>query len=194
MLDVRKLFRNTFILRIQTNIEFKKLEIKIMTKTFFKTAATSLLLSGMAVGMAQADTFNAALSMVEPISLTETTQMNLGTILANDTDTCTVAAAGARSGTGCFGSGAGTLAAIDVSGTSGLQVDIALTDGASAASELTFAPSILDNGTGATTLTGVTLQASHSLSLGGTVTVSNGALAVTNSVSSVDYQIDVTYQ
>ena len=165
-----------------------------MNKTFIKSAATSLLLTGMAAGVAHADTFNAALTLVEPISLTETTQMNLGSILANDTDTCTVAALGARSGAGCFGSGTGTLAAIDVAGSTGLQVDIALTSGASGASELTFLPSMLDNGTGATTLTGVTLQASHAMSLGGTVTVANGALALTNAVTSVDYQIDVTYQ
>ena len=165
-----------------------------MNKNIIKSAAASILLTGMTTGMAYADTFNASLTLVEPISLTETTQMNLGSILANDADTCTVAAAGARSGAGCFGSGTGTLAAIDVSGTAGLQVDIALSNGASAASELTFAPSMLDNGTGGTTLTGVTLQASHSLSLGGTVTVSNAALAITNSVASVDYQIDVTYQ
>jgi len=165
-----------------------------MNKTFIKSATASILLTGLTVGFAQADTFNASLSMVEPISLSETTQMNLGTILANDTDTCTVAVAGARSGAGCFGSGAGTLAAIDVSGTAGLQVDIALTNGASAASELTFAPSMLDNGAGATTLTGVTLLASHTLALGGTVTVADGALALTNSVTSVDYQVDVTYQ
>ena len=165
-----------------------------MNNTVIKSAAASILLTGMTVGMVQADTFNASLSMVEPISLSETTQMNLGSILANDTDTCTVAAAGARSGAGCFGSGTGTLAAIDVSGTSGLQVDIALTNGASSASELSFSPSMLDNGTGGTTLTGVTLQASHSLSLGGTVTIDNGVLAITNAVTSVDYQVDVTYQ
>ena len=165
-----------------------------MNKTFIKSAAASLLLTGMAAGIAHADTFNASLTLVEPISLTETTQMNLGSILANNADTCTVAAAGARSGAGCFGSGTGTLAAIDVSGTAGLQVDIALTNGASSASELTFAPSMLDNGAGATTLTGVTLLASHTLSLGGTVTVADGALAITNAVNSVDYQVNVTYQ
>jgi len=165
-----------------------------MKKIILKSAIASVLLAGMTTGMAQADTFNASLNLVQPISLSEMTQMNLGSVLANDTATCTVAAAGARSGTACFGAAAGTLASIGVTGTTGLQVDIALTNGASAGSELTFSPTLIDNGTGTATLTGVTLQASHSLSVGGTVTVANGALALTNSVNSVDYQIAVTYQ
>ena len=159
-----------------------------------KTAIAATLISGLSAGTVSADTFNAALSLVEPIALTQTTQMNLGAILATDSNTCTLAALGARTGTGCFGPTSGTLAAIGVSGTAGQQVDIALTNGASAASELTFAPSLLDNGQGATTLTGVTLQAAHSLSLGGTLTVANGALAITNNVTSVNYQVNVTYQ
>jgi len=166
-----------------------------MKKTIIKSAVvTSAVIAAMTTGFAQAETFNATLNLVQPIALTETTQMDLGSIFANDTDTCTVAALGARSGAACFGSGSGTLAAIDVTGTTGLQVDIALTNGASAASELSFVPSMIDNGVGATTLTGVTLQASHQLSLGGTVTVDNAALAISNSVSSVDYQVNVTYQ
>jgi len=164
-------------------------------KTFIKKSAiAATLVSGLTAGMASADTFNAALSLVQPISLSETTQMDLSSILAQDTATCTLGTAGARSGTACFGTAAGTLAAIDVSGTTGMQVDIALTAGASAASELSFVPAMIDNGEGATTLTGVTLQAAHSLSLGGTLTVDNGTAAIANNVTSVDYQVEVTYQ
>jgi Domain of unknown function (DUF4402) len=164
-------------------------------KTFIKnTTIAATMISGLIAGTANADTFNAALNLVQPIALSEATQMNLGSVLANDSDTCTVATGGARTGAACFGSGTGTLAAIDVSGTAGLQVDIALTAGTSTASELSFAPSMIDNGQGATTLTGVTLQASHSLSLGGTLTVDDGAAALSNGVSSVEYQVAVTYQ
>jgi len=53
---------------------------------------------------------------------------------------------------------------------------------------------MVDNGQGATSLTAVTLQASHSLEIGGTLTVADGALALTNGVTSVDYQVAVTYQ
>lgn len=167
---------------------------RVMNKNIIKSAAASILLTGLTAGLAQADTFNATLNLVQPIALSEATQMDLGNIFANDADTCTVAAAGARSGAACFGSGNGTLAAIDVSGTAGLQVDITLTSGGSAASELSFVPSMINNGVGTTVLTGVTLQASHQMSLGGTVTVDNAALAISNSVASVDYQVDVTYQ
>jgi len=169
----------------------KNLTIKNIAK---KSAIAATLVSGLVAGNAFADTFNASLNLVQPISMSETTQMDLGSILANDSATCTVTTLGARSGTACFGAGNGTLAAIDVNGTTGLQVDIALTNGASGASELTFVPALIDNGQGASTLTGVTLQASHSLSLGGTLTVANAALALTNTVTSVDYQVAVTYQ
>jgi len=170
----------------------KNLSLKNITK---KSAIVATVITGLSAGTAFADTFNAALSIVEPIALTQTTQMNLGAILATTSNTCTIAALGDLTGTGCFDDSAtGTLAAIGVDGTTGLQVDIALTAGASAASELSFIPSLLDNGQGATTLTGVTLQASHSLSLGGALTIDNGPLAITNNVTSVDYQVDVTYQ
>lgn len=164
-------------------------------KTFIKKSAiAATMISGLVAGTASADTFNAALSLVQPISLTESTQMDLGSILASDSDTCTIAAAGARSGAACFGSTNGTLAVINVDGTDGQQVDIALTAGTSGAAELAFTPSMIDNGEGATSLSGVTLQASHTLSLGGTLTVTDGALALSNGVNSVEYQVEVTYQ
>jgi len=169
----------------------KNLTIKNIVK---KSAIAATLASGLFAGTAIADTFNASLNLVQPISMAEVTQMDLGSLLAEDAATCTVTTAGARSGTACFGAGAGTLAAIDINGTTGMQVDIVLTNGASGSSELSFAPSMINNGEGATTLTGVTLQASHSLSLGGTLTVADGALAIANNVTSVDYQVDVTYQ
>jgi len=168
-----------------------KLSIKNIAK---KSAIAATLVTGLSAGSAFADTFNATLSIVQPIALTQTTQMNLGAILATDSNTCTLGVLGARIGTGCFGPTSGTLAAIGVSGSTGQQVDIALTNGASAASELTFVPSLLNNGQGLTNLTGVTLQAAHALTLGGTLTVANGALAITNNVSSVNYQVNVTYQ
>ncbi|KZY96031.1 hypothetical protein A3749_04460 [Oleiphilus sp. HI0078] len=165
-----------------------------MKTLFKKSAIAATMISGLIAGTATADTFNASLNLVQPISLTEATQMDLGDVLASDSDTCTITTGGARSGAACFGSGNGTLAAINVAGTDGQQVDIALTAGTSGASELSFAPAMLDNGEGATTLTGVTLQTNHALYLGGTLTVANGALALSNGVNSVEYQVEVTYQ
>ena len=112
----------------------KTLSLKNITK---KSAIAATVIAGLSAGTAFADTFNAALTIVEPIALSQTTQMNLGAILATTSNTCTIAALGDLSGTGCFDDSAtGTLAAISVDGTTGLQVDIALTAGASAASEL----------------------------------------------------------
>jgi len=159
------------------------------------SAITATLITGLAAGTALADTFNASLTIVEPITLSQTTQMALGSVLANTSAVCAIGALGDLTGAGCFDDTlSGTLAVINVDGTAGLQVDIALTAGTSAASEMTFTPSMLDNGTGATLLTGVTLLATHNMTLGGSLTIDNGPLAVTNNVTSVDYQVDVTYQ
>jgi len=160
-----------------------------------KSAIAATLMTGLTAGTAFADTFNATLTVVEPVTLTETTQMALGSILGNTSAVCAIGALGDLTGAGCFDDTlSGTLAVINVDGTAGLQVDIALTAGTSAASEMTFTPSMLDNGAGATTLVGVTLLATHNMTLGGSLTVDNGPLAVTNNVTSVDYQVDVTYQ
>lgn len=163
-----------------------------MKKTFLKVVAATLV-TGVA-GLAHADTFQASLNIIQPLALSEDTQMDLGSIdVSTNTSTCTMAAAGARTGSACFDAAtAGTLAAIDVTGSTGQQFDISISG--STADGLTFAPTLLDNGTGATTLTGVTLAASHQLSLGGTLTVDNGTTAATNNPTQIAYDVTVTYQ
>jgi len=166
--------------------------LKNITK---RSAIAATLTTGLTAGTALAETFNAAFTIIEPIYLTQTSQMNLGAILATTSDTCTITTLGGLTGSGCYNDSlTGTLASIRVNGTKKLQVDIALTAGASAASELSFIPTLLDNGQGTTTLTGITLQDPHTLSVGGALTINNGPLAITNNVSSVNFQVDVTYQ
>ncbi|TNC80628.1 MAG: hypothetical protein C9356_12975 [Oleiphilus sp.] len=165
-----------------------------MKATFKKAAIAATIVTGLSAGAAQADTFQALLSIVQPLSLAENTQMDLGQIdVSTDAAVCTVAAAGARSGAACFDAVTnGTAGVIDVSGTTGLQFDISISG--TTANGLTFAPSMLDNGQGATTLTGVTLAASHQLTLGGTLTVDSGATASANNPTSIDYDVTVAYQ
>ncbi len=164
-----------------------------MKNTFKKAAIAATLVSGLGAGMAQADTFQALLSIVEPLALTESTQMNLGQIDPSaDAVTCTLAAGGARSGSGCFDAATnGVEGVIDVDGTDGLTFDIAIAGTSS--NGMTFAPTMLNNGEGAATLTGVTLQASHQLTLGGTLTVDTAATAAASGATSIDYDVTVTY-
>lgn len=164
-----------------------------MKNTFKKAAIAATLVSGLGAGMAKADTFQALLSIVEPLALTENTQMNLGQIDASaDAVTCTLAAGGARSGSGCFDAATnGVAGVIDVDGTDGLTFDIAIAGTSS--NGMTFAPTMLNNGEGAATLTGVTLQAAHQLTLGGTLTVDTAATAAASGATSIDYDVTVTY-
>lgn len=165
-----------------------------MKATFKKAAVAATIVTGLGIGTAQADTFQALLSIVQPLTLAENTQMDLGQIdVSTDTATCTVAALGARSGAACFDVASnGVAGLIDVTGTTGLQFDISISG--TSADGLSFVPSMLDNGQGATTLTGVTLAASHQLTLGGTLTVDNGSTAATNNPTSIDYDVTVAYQ
>lgn len=164
-----------------------------MKNTFKKAAIAATLVSGLGAGMAQADTFQALLTIVEPLQLTETTQMNLGQIDASgDGVTCTLAAGGARSGTGCFDAGTnGVEGVLGVAGTETLTFDIAIAGTSS--NGMTFVPSMIDNGEAATTLTGVALQAAHELTLGGTLTVDTAATAAASGATSIDYDVTVTY-
>lgn len=165
-----------------------------MKATFKKAAIAATIVTGLSAGAVQADTFQALLTIVEPLTLSESTQMDLGNIdVSTNAATCTVAAAGARSGAACFDAATnGVAGVIDVSGSTGLQFDITISG--TSADGLTFAPSMLDNGQGATTLTGVTLAASHQMTLGGTLTVDNGTTATTNNPTSIDYDVTVAYQ
>lgn len=164
-----------------------------MKTSFKKAAVAAALVSGLGAGMAQADTFQALLQVVEPLALAENTQMDLGQINASgDGVTCTLGASGARSGTGCFDAATNGVAGIlDVTGTDGLTFDITL--GGSTSNGMTFAPTMLDNGEGAATLTGVTLQASHTLTLGGTLTVDTAATAVSSGATTINYDVSVVY-
>lgn len=165
-----------------------------MKATFKKAAITATMIAGFGAGVAQADTFQALLSIVQPLTLAESTQMDLGQIdVSTDAATCQVAAGGARTGAACFDAATnGAAGVIDVTGTTGLQFDISISG--TSANGLTFVPSMLDNGTGASTLTGVTLAASHQLTVGGTLTVDNGTTAATNNPTSIDYDVTVAYQ
>ena len=164
-----------------------------MKNVFKKAAIATTLVSGLGAGMAQADTFQALLQIVTPLALTENTQMNLGQIDPSaDAVTCTLAAGGARSGTGCFDAATnGVEGVIDVAGTDGLTFDITL--GQSSSNGMTFVPAMIDNGEAATTLTGVTLQAAHQLTLGGTLTVDTAATAAASGATSIDYDVSVVY-
>ena len=164
-----------------------------MKNTFKKAAIAATLVSGLGTGMAQADTFQALLSIVEPLALTETTQMDLGQIdPSGDGVTCTLAAGGARSGSGCFDAATnGVEGVIGVAGTDGLTFDITIAGTSS--NGMTFAPSMINNGEAATTLTGVTLQAAHALTLGGTLTVDTAATAAASGATSIDYDVSVVY-
>jgi len=145
------------------------------------------LLAVMSVSLAHAETFKASFTLLQPILLTESTQMNLGLLRTLDGESCTLSSGGVRSGIACFGEVSGSLAKIEVSGSAGLQVDIDLTG--STTTGLSFVPSMIDNGTGSSALTAVTLQPAHTLLLGGEVSVSELATA-----SSVNYQVNITYQ
>ena len=164
-----------------------------MKNVFKKAAIATTLVSGLGAGMAHADTFQALLQIVEPLQLTENTQMNLGQIDPSaDAVTCTLAAGGARSGTGCFDAATnGVEGVIDVAGTDGLTFDITL--GQSSSNGMTFVPAMIDYGEAATTLTGVTLQAAHQLTLGGTLTVDTAATAAASGATSIDYDVSVVY-
>jgi len=164
-----------------------------MKNNFKKAAIAATLVSGLGAGMAQADTFQALLSIVEPLVLSENTQMDLGQIDPSaDGVTCTLATGGARSGSGCFDAATnGVAGVLDVAGTDGLTFDISIAGTSS--NGMTFAPSMIDNGQGATTLTGVTLQATHTLTLGGTLTVDTAATAAASGATSIDYDVSVVY-
>jgi hypothetical protein len=164
-----------------------------MKNTFKKAAIAATLVSGLGAGMAHADTFQALLSIVEPLALAQATQMDLGQIDPSaDGVTCTLAAAGARSGAGCFDAATnGVVGLIDVTGTDGLTFDISIAG--STSNGMSFSPSLLDNGEAATALTGVTLQASHQLDLGGTLTVDTAATAAASGATTIDYDVSVVY-
>jgi hypothetical protein len=135
------------------------------------------------------------LNIIQPIGVLQDTQMDLGDIVASAGDDCTMTTGGARSGDACFGTSAGTLGVLDVTGTQGSLFTITL-GGSTAvdnANGLSFTPTLLDNGEGAIDLTGVTLQAGHELTLGGTLVVDNATLAATFTATDVDYDVTVAY-
>jgi len=141
----------------------------------------------MLAGVVQAQTFRAALTMIQPVSLAESTQMDLGMVRAQENQSCRIGSEGVRTGSACVGGESGSLAEIAVAGSVGQQIDIVLTGSSTA--DLSFVPSMVDNGNGSSALTSVSIQPAHKLLLGGEVLVSQFA-----SASSVDYQVNVTYQ
>jgi hypothetical protein len=163
-------------------------------KTFKKVAMSATIIAGIGAGLAHADTFQALLSVVSPIALNETTQMQIGEIQPTaNAQTCQISnAAGVRVGAACFGTAAGTAAILDVSGTTGNTFDISLANGT--VDGMTFSPEIIDNGEGATTVLGVNLTPSHQLTVGGTLTIDDFTLAELSTASSISYDVTVTYQ
>jgi len=166
-----------------------------MKNSIKKAAIAATMISGLGIGLAQADTFQALLNIIQPIGLSQNVQMDLGDIVAaSDADTCVMAAGGVRTGPACFGTAAGTLGVLDVTGTLGEVFDITLAP--SSSNGMTFAPSLLDNGdlTATTSLTGVTLQTAHDLTLGGTLTIDTATTAAASGATSIDYDVSVAYQ
>ena len=74
-----------------------------------------------------AATFQASLNIVTPIVLVNTTQLDLGSIIAgNNSETCAVGIGGVRTGAACFGSENGNVGVISVAGVEGEIIDISL--------------------------------------------------------------------
>ena len=166
-----------------------------MKNSIKKAAIAAAMISGLGIGLAQADTFQALLNIIQPIGLSEDTQMDLGDIVAaSDGITCVMGAGGVRTGAACFGTANGVLGVLDVTGTVGEVFDITLA--ASSSDGMTFTPSLLDNGDVAatTSLTSVNLQAAHDLTLGGTLTIDTAATAAASGATDIDYDVTVAYQ
>lgn len=167
-----------------------------MKNTFKKAAVAATLVSGLSAGVAQADTFQALLSIVQAISISENTQMDFSTVNAvTNGSTCTISnAAGVRTETadGCFGTGNGVAAILDVSGETGLLFDIS--SSGTSANGMTIVPTLLNDGLGGTSTSGVALAASHQLTFGGTLTIDNAATAVASGATTIDYDVTVAYQ
>jgi hypothetical protein len=168
-----------------------------MKNSIKKAAIAATMVSGLAIGLAQADTFVATLNLIQPIGVAQdlANVMDLGDINpASDGITCAIGASGVRTGTACFGAAAGTVGILDVTGTTGEVFDITLAP--SSSNGMTFAPSVLDNGavSSTTDLLGVTLQSSHSLTMGGTLTIDTATTAAVSGATSIDYEVTVAYQ
>jgi len=167
-----------------------------MKNTFKKAAVAATLVSGLTAGVAQADTFQALLSIVQPISIAENTQMDFSTINAvTDGSTCTISnAAGVRTETadGCYGAGNGVAALLDVSGSTGLLFDI--TSSGTTADGMTIVPTLLNDGLGGVLTSGIALAASHQLTFGATLTVDTAATAAASGATTIDYDVTVAYQ
>ena len=167
-----------------------------MKNSIKKAAVAATMVSGLGIGLAQADTFQALLNIVSPLVLFQDTSMNLGSIEAlTDTDTCTLASDTTRTGAACFGSlvaGSGVLASIDVTGTVGQTFSITPTG--SSSNGMTFVPALYDNGQGGVATSTTLLAAgTHKLSLGGTLTVDDAATAAASGATSIDYDVVVAY-
>jgi len=169
-----------------------------MKNTFKKAAIAATLVSGLGAGVAQADTFQALLSIVAPIAISENTQMDFSTVNADtDGQTCTIEdAAGARTETadGCYGAGNGVAAILDVAGSIGLLFDIS--DSGTTANGMRIEPTLLNDGLGGTATSGVALGDSHQLIYGGTLTIDSATTAadVADTVNDIAYDVTVAYQ
>jgi len=159
-----------------------------------KTAIAATLVSSLGAGMAQADTFQAGLTILTPLALTENTPMHLGRINATtNNDTCVLGAGAVKTGAACVsGGGEEAVGVLDVAGTTGVNFGITL--GAPVTQNgLEFAPTLLDDGLGGTATTSVMLAAGHQLELGGTLRVID-ATVIDTTVTSIPYDVTVTYE
>ena len=172
-----------------------------MKNSIKKAAIAATMVSGLGIGLAQADTFQALLNIVTPIAVQEATQMNLGGIEpVTNGDTCVLSASGDRTGTACYlaGPGTGTNGVLDVTGTQGLTFEVIL-GAAQSVDGMQFTPSLLNNGntsgSGSTTaLDSISLEAGHQLTMGGTLEITNVTTAVASTAPSIPYDVTVAYQ
>lgn len=149
-------------------------------KNNLKRIAAASALGMMISATTSADTFQAAVTVLETLAIAETTAVDFGTISATD-GLCTMASGGGLSGTnGCTGTA--TPGSFTVTG-SDVTVDLAVTAGA-AVDGITYTPAIDGN-------------ASPTLSAGSTTVTVIGELSLasaTAGVKAIDFELTANYQ
>ncbi len=142
--------------------------------------ASTLALTAVASSAAVADTFQAAVTVLDTLAIAENTAVDFGTVTSTD-GTCIMATGGALSGTnGCTGTA--TPGAFTITG-SDVTVDLTVTAGA-AVDGVTFAPAI--DGSSSPTLSGGTT----SVAVIGQLTLASA----TAGAKSIDFDLTANYQ
>lgn len=162
-------------------------------KTLKLLAATGLAVS-TSVAIAQVETFTASMDLLSPITITNTTPLDMAQIEATNTLVCQVNGDGTlESGQdgGCLG-GTPVGGVVDIDGTPSTAYTITLGNVANAPTDITFEP-FLGNTYGSTTLAAQTFDGSGDAShtVGARVTV--GASPAVGANETVNYDVTVTY-